>query len=549
MIATVRRRFGVAETRSNGGAVARVATLVTTVLFAAPAGYLIWRNFTADADPAGLLFSERTMQPLWRTVQLAVTVGISAAVIGTGTAWLVTRTDLPYRRVFSVLLPLPLVFPTFIGAAALVRTLNPGGLANDILGSIGVDQTPQLDGLFGAWLVLTLFTYPYVYFPVAARLSTLPGSIEQTALLLGSSTASAFVRIVIPQVWRSIAAGTLLVFLYAISDFGAVAILRYDTLTRAIEANQLANRPVALALSLILLLLAAVVVLMERGAQRGVPADADTGPNVRAVVPLGRWRLPALGAVVFLLLNAIGAPMAALIDWSIRGFDRAQRGGRGLTIDAGEVFGVTTNTLAVSAITAAVAVLAVLPIALLVARSRSVVDRIGYTAAIATFALPGLLVALAVKFWTLQWDWAFDTFNNTHAALIFAYVIRFAALAMGTTLVAVATVPERVRDAASTLGSVGLRRSFSIDLPLMLPGLLAAGGLVLLSTMKELPISLIVAPIGFQTLTTKTFGSFTESFVAEAGIMSLTLVALSFLATWVLILRPQARARRSVSGR
>ena len=83
----------------------------------------------------------------------------------------------------------------------------------------------------------------------------------------------------------------------------------------------------------------------------------------------------------------------------------------------------------------------------------------------------------------------------------------------------------------------------------MLPGLLAAAGLVLLSTMKELPISLIVAPIGFQTLTTKTFGSFSESFVAEAGVMALTLVALSFVATWFLIIRNQSMEQSSVSGR
>lgn len=527
----------------------RAATLITSALFAAPALYLVVRSLTDDADPKSLLVSDRTSGPLWRTIQLAVLVSVSAAVIGTATAWLVTRTDLPFRRTLRVLLPLPLVYPTFIGAAALVRTLNPGGLVNDALSSVGVDRTPQLTGLAGSWLVLTLFTYPYVYFPVAARLSTLPSSIEQTSLLLGSSLVSTFRRIVLPQIARSLTAGMLLVFLYAISDFGAVAILRYDTLTRAIEANQLANRPVALALSLILLVLAGLVVVSERAAHRGhLEATTDSVQSITPIA-LGRWRWPSLAAVAFLLLNAIGAPFAALLDWSIRGFDRAQRGGRGLTIDAGEVASVTTNTLVVSAITAAVAVLAVLPIALLVGRYRSFIGQAGYTVAIATFALPGILVALSVKFWTLQWDWAFDTFNNTHAALIFAYVVRFAALAMGTTLVAVTAVPERLRDAASTLGAGGWRRTRSVELPIMLPGLLAAAGLVLLSTMKELPISLIVAPIGFQTLTTKTFGSFTESFVAEAGVMALTLVALSFVATWFLIIRNQSMEQSSVSGR
>ncbi len=527
----------------------RVLTLVTSVLFAAPALYLVWRSLTDDADPMSLLLTERTLGPLWRTIQLAGLVSLGSAVLGTATAWLVTRTDLPFKRTLRVLLPLPLVYPTFIGAAALVRTLNPGGLVNDALTNVGIERTPQLTGLAGAWLVLTLFTYPYVYFPVAARLATLPSSIEQTSLLLGSSLFGTFRRIVLPQIARSVTAGVLLVFLYAISDFGAVAILRYDTLTRAIETNQLANRPVALALSLILLALAALVVVAERVTHSRRTETATGTSQPIAPIALGRWKYPSLAAVGFLLLNAIGAPLAALLDWTIRGFDRAQRGGRGLTIDAAEVADVTTNTLAVSAATAFFAVLAVLPIALLVGRHRSRIGQLGYAIAIATFALPGILVALSVKFWTLQWDWAFDTFNNTHAALIFAYVVRFAALAMGTTLVAVSAVPDRYRDAARILGADGMRRARTVDLPLMLPGLLAAAGLVLLSTMKELPISLIVAPIGFQTLTTKTFGSFTESFVAEAGVMALTLVALSFVATWFLIIRNQSTARRSISGR
>ena len=157
---------------------------------------------------------------------------------------------------------------------------------------------------------------------------------------------------------------------------------------------------------------------------------------------------------------------------------------------------------------------------------------------ISTFALPGILIALAARFWVLDApDVIFELLNDSHLLLVFGYVIRFAALAMGTTLIAVQAVPPRLRDAAHTLGASPRRRLRTVDVPVMAPGLFAAGGLVLLSTMKELPITLILAPIGFQTLSTKIFGSFSESFVAEAGLMAIVLVAISFVAAWFLIVR------------
>ena len=249
----------------------RAVGLVCSLAFAFPGLYLIWRNFTSGADPFGLLFASETLQPFWRTVRLAILVSISAASLGTSLAWLTTRTDLPLRRLWRVVLPIPLVFPTFIGAAAFIRTLNPGGLANDLLTSVGVDRTPELRGLFGAWLVLTLFCYPYVYLPVAARLRQLPGSLEQSARILGDTVAQTFRRIVLRQISSSLTAGTLLVFLYTISDFGAVQLMRYDTLTRAIESNYLARPPMAFALSLILLVFAGAVVAAERSVSRRLP--------------------------------------------------------------------------------------------------------------------------------------------------------------------------------------------------------------------------------------------------------------------------------------
>ncbi|MEL7157960.1 MAG: ABC transporter permease subunit [Actinomycetota bacterium] len=181
--------------------------------------------------------------------------------------------------------------------------------------------------------------------------------------------------------------------------------------------------------------------------------------------------------------------------------------------------------------------MAVLPIAYLVGRHRSRSGSVAHMIVISTFALPGLLIALSIRFWTLRSDLAFDVLSDTMTLLIFAYVVRFGSLAMGVTLVAVRSIPDRLHDAAATLGAGSRRRLVTIDLPVMAPGLAAGAGLVLLSVMKELPISLLISPLGYTNLATRMFSSFEDAFVAEAGIMAVVLVVLSFALSWLLVLR------------
>ena len=520
-------------------ALLRAGGLVLAFVFAFPGIYLTYRAFGEGADPGNLLFSERTLAPLWRTLKLAAAVSAGSLVMGTGLAWLTHRTDLPGRRIWRVVLPLPLVYPTFLGAAAFIRTLNPGGLANDMLSGVGVGTTPELRGFFGAWLVLLLMCYPYVYIPVAARLRQLPSSLEESARLLGDSALAAFWRISLPYAATAIGAGTLLVFLYTLSDFGAVQLMRYDTLTRAIATNHLADPPAALALSLMLLVLAAAVVLAERWFSRRLPDGSRASGPEPATLRLGRWRPLATAAVAVAAFAGVGAPLIALVDWAAGGVARTFGDGRPLTVDYSRVADATLNTLWVSVVAAIVAVAAVLPIAFLVGRYRSRAGWIAHAVVISTFAVPGLLIALSMRFWTLRSDIAFTLFGDTFALLIFAYIVRFGSLAMGVSVVAVRSVPDRLHDSARILGAGPLRRFFTIDMPLMGPALLAGAGLVLLSVMKELPISLLISPLGFSTLATQIFGSFEDAFVAEAGLMGVTLVAMSFLLTWFLVVRRQ----------
>ena len=517
-------------------AVLKILAIVVTVGFAFPAGYLVWRNFTFQSDPLEVLFSQRTRGPLLRTLRLAVLVSASTAVLGTALAWLTTRCDVPLRRLWQVLLPLPLVFPTFIGAAALIRTLNPGGLLADWLDSVGLTWDVEMRGLFGAWLALTLFTYPYVYLPVAARLRRLPGSAEETARLLGDGPLSIIRRVVLPQTATAISAGTLLVFLYAISDFGAVQLMRYDTLSRAIYTTRLSNQPVSLALSVILLVLAAVVVLVERAATRRYEVSAPARSRRPVMYRLGRTKPVAVAFLAAAVAVGLLGPLASLADWTIDGIKLNSSGGRDLLVGWDDVWSPTWNTAFGSVAAAVVAVAAVLPAAYLVVRYRSRIGTVANAVIVSAFALPGILIGLALLFWTLKTDIG-SHLRNTLVLLVFAYVVRFGGQSMRTSQVAVAAVSSQLTDAARTLGANWVRRFRSLELPLMAPGLLAGGGLVMLSVMKELPITLLIAPFDFPTLTTKAFTSIEEAFVAEAGIWSGTLVLLSGVLTWLFVVR------------
>jgi iron(III) transport system permease protein len=162
---------------------------------------------------------------------------------------------------------------------------------------------------------------------------------------------------------------------------------------------------------------------------------------------------------------------------------------------------------------------------------------------VSSFALPGLVIAISIVFVVVQSAFS-DLLYQTWALLIFAYVVHFGSQSLRAAQVAVAGVPRRVEDAARSLGAGRTRRLATVSVPLMRSGLLAGAGLVLLSTMKELPATLVLAPAGTRTLATEIWSARAEGFFAEAGLASLVLLALSGALTWVLTFRSGAGAAR-----
>lgn len=503
-----------------------VHAAVVGVVFALPAAFVALRTLQLGDELGETV--RASMAPLGRTVLLAVTVSATAAVLGTALAWLLVRSDLPGRNPLRILVVLPLVLPSFVGAAAFLASLAQGGILHAALDLVGIDP-PRLRGFWPSWFVLSLFTYPYVFLPVAARLLALSPTLEEGARMLGRSGLETFRDVTLPQLRSSIGAGGLLVFLYTISEFGAVQLLGYDTLTRVIFASRLSDRATSFTASLVLVALAFTVVISNRFRRGRQTHEGPVRVHAMRPVRLGRWRAAAGGFVAAVVGFGLFVPVASLFTWASRGVLGGRVGFNGLSEAA-------RNTAGVGILTAIVAVSTLLPLATLLVRHRSRASEIAAIAVVGGFAVPGLVIALSLVFWTLNAPLVGGLYQ-TLPLLIAAYVVHFGSQALAAAEDSVRAVPASLRESSRLLEASRLQRLTTIDLPLMRPSLVSGGGLVLLSTVKELPATLLLAPTGFRTLATEVWGSYEDGFYAEVGVGGLILVALSAVLTWFLVLR------------
>ncbi len=508
-------------------------------VFSLPALFVVLRTIILGGD--GLDELSGAVGPLWRTIQLGVLVAGSTAVLGSAMAWLVVRTDIPGRRFWHTALSLPIVLPSFIGAAAYAAALAPNGFLFGPLDAVGLAPDGRFQGMGAAWFVLTVFTFPYVFLPVAARLSVLPSSLEESARMLGRSAPQAFFEAVVPQLRPAIRSGALIVFLYTISDYGAVQLLHFDTLTRKIFSAQLADRAAFYVLATLLVLITFVAVAAQRRTIRGRDSATENPGFPQAPIHLVGWQRPAaLAAVIATLAAALLAPLASLIIWAWRGMADGR-------VDYGELVEPLINTAVIGVVTAAVVVVAVVPLAVATVRRAERLSHAASIAVVGGYAAPGVVIALALLFWVRTvpgFFWLYLSFP----LLLAAYAVQFGALALGSAEDAVRAVPRSVRESARLLEPDRTRRFIAIHLPLMRPGLVSGGGLLLLSVVKELPITLLLSPLGFTTLSTRIWSKFGEGFAADAGVFSLVLVLVSAVLTWFLVLRntttPRSNNRR-----
>jgi iron(III) transport system permease protein len=322
----------------------------------------------------------------------------------------------------------------------------------------------------------------------------------------------------------------VLIALYALRDFGAVSVMRVDTFTRVIylQYRTLFDRASAAALALVLLAVAAVLVYLEMRARGRRPAHRS-GPGAarhQSPVPLGRWRPAALALAAGVPIISLVAPALVLAYWLTRGL------GAGLEVPP-RLLEATAASLAASSVGAAATLGFALPIALLATRRRSAPSALADRVAHLGYAMPGIVVALAYVF-------AESRFPIRLQPLVWlgaAYVVLFLPQATGAVRSALAQVPPSVEEAAHALGRDRASVFRTITLPLVSPGVAAALALVFLTAMKELPATLVLSPLGFQTLPMQVWSSVTEAFFARAAAPALALILFSSAPLAILLRR------------
>ncbi|MBK5250669.1 MAG: iron ABC transporter permease, partial [Actinomycetales bacterium] len=403
----------------------------------------------------------------------------------------------------------PLAVPSYVAAYAWVSVV------------------PGVTGFLGTWLVLTACTYPYVFLLAMAALSGADPSLEEISRSLGRGALRTAVSVTARQIQPAVAAGALLVALYALSDFGTPSLLRYDVFTRVIHTSYRASfdRTPAAVLSLVLVAITVALTVAEsRSRGRAEHARVGAGsPRAARTVRLGRATPLALAAIGSVAAVSLGYPAVVLGYWVSRGQSAGVAWDR--LVPAG------TSTLWVALLGAVAATALAVPVGVLAARYAGRGGRLLEHATYAGHALPGLVVGLALVFFGVRY--AAPVYQRT-PLLVLAYAVLFMPAAIGSVRAAVAQSPRRLEEVARSLGRRPAAVLRDVTLPLAGPGIAAGFALVMLTVMKELPATLLLRPTGMDTLATRLWTETGVGSYAAAAPYAVALVLLAAVPTFLL---------------
>ncbi len=514
--------------------------LVVALLVAAPILVVVASVFTPAGDVWSHLASTVLPDYVRNSLALMVGVGVGTLVLGVGSAWLVTMTSFPGRRVFEWALLLPMAIPAYILAYAYTDFLQFSGplqtLLRDVTGwGPGEYRFPNVRSLWGAIVMLTLALYPYVYLLTRTAFLEQAASILEASRSLGRNAWATFFVVSLPLARPQVAAGVALALMETLADFGTVEYFGVVTFTTGIYRTWfgLGERAAAAQLAALLLVFVLVLIVLERSLGRRPEGQQPTG----RFRPLARFELRGFRAVsatsfvVLPILLGFLAPAGILLEMTVSS-------GRGL---GSGFFGYLWNTVSVAGITAVLT----LTVAVVLAYGRrlrpSRVVRAGTRVASMGYAVPGSVIAVGVLLHLGWLDARVDAaaravfgvgpgllFSGTILGLVFAYLVRFLAVAYGGVEASLQKVTRSMDDASRSLGRRGFGTLWQVHLPLLRGSLLTAALLVFVDVMKELPATLIVRPFDFDTLAVRVYRLASDERLVEAapGALAIALVGL-----------------------
>jgi iron(III) transport system permease protein len=487
-----------------------LAGLFTLAAATLPVIYLIRRASQIEGDLLQtVLFRVKTLEIFVTTLSLVLAVVFLATLLGTSIAWALNNVDLPGLALLRALVILPVAIPSYVFTYSW---LSLGFLPS---------------GFFAAVVVLTLTTTPYVTLAALAAFRRIDGAQLDVAQTLGLNQFASFLRVILPQIRNALGAGSLIVALYVLSDFGAVSLLGVDTFTRAIQNTYQGSfdRSSAAILALILVALSSLVISFEisfRQSASTVKSSVQITKKIPTIHSL-KSKIWALSAILLYITIALITPLLVLLQRFLS---------RITPIDFAELFMAALSTVTVSFLGALIAMVLAIPVALLAVRE-TWIGSWSERAVLLVHALPGIVMGLAL----VSFGSEFPFIYQTTGLLAFAYSILFLARSVGAVRTSLAKVPTSLTEIAATLGQTKSRIFSRVTLPLAAPGVLTGTLLVFLSAMKELPATLMLRPTGFETLATEIWNNTAIFRFSEAAPYALLLVAIAAIPTF-LISRP-----------
>ncbi|WP_082358077.1 ABC transporter permease [Arthrobacter alpinus] len=496
--------------RRSGPWAVVVLCLLIAMFSLLPLGYV--GVMTADAGwdtIEKLVFRPRVGELLFNTVALVVVTVPICVVLGIGGAWLVERTRLRAHKVWAVLLAAPLAIPAFVNSYAWVSAI------------------PSLGGLFGGVLISVLSYFPLVYIPVAAVLSRMDPALEQSGSALGLGPWRVFFRVVLPQLRLAAAGGALLVSLHLLAEYGAFAMIAFDTFTTAIydQFRSTFNGAAANMLASVLVLLCLLLLLGESKA-RGNARYARVGAGAQANpsrLALGGFQAPAQLGLAALSVLALGVPLFHVGRWLVAG------GAEIWTRDA--LATSLLQTLGYGLAGALVTTILAFPLAFLVIRHPGPVSKLLEGANYISSSMPGIVVALALVTITIHYV---PGVYQTAVVLVAAYALLFMPRALVNLRAGLAQAPRELDEAAQALGKPPLVAFFKVTLRLTAPAAAGGAALVFLGIVNELTATLLLAPNGTRTLATEFWTLSSEIDYTGAAPYALLMILLSAPMTYLL---------------
>jgi len=521
-------RFALASLAGAGLVLAPLAALVATALSSSQAAE-IWPHLAANVLPTALV----------QTGLLLAGVGVVSAVLGAGTAWLVTQFEFPGRRHFDWLLVLPLALPTYLTAYIYVEFLGFQGPLQSALRTLTGWRTlrdywfPDPRSLPGAIAIMAIVLYPYVYLSTRALFSIQGATIVEAARNLGATPGRLFWRIGLPLARPALAAGLTLVLLETLNDIGATEYLGVRSLTLSIYTTWI-NRgslPGAAQIACVMLLVVFLLIWTEarlRGQRRfALP--------VRQPRPLGRRPLRPRAALLAAIACALPVLFGAILPI---GYLAAEILRRGLLMqfDAA-LLRLLGNALLLAGIASAIVLLLGLGIATASRAGRETWLKPLARLASLGYAVPGTVLALGLLIPIAALDNGLASaikalfgirpgllLIGSGAALVLAYVVRFLTIGISGVESGLSRVSPRIDDAARALGAGQPEILRRIHWPLMRPAVAGAALLVFVDCLKELPATLLLRPLNLETLATVVYGHASRGVFEDGALAALLII-------------------------